>query len=405
MKAAKSGRSVAVIERYHDVGGGCTHWGTIPSKALRHAISTARRLPLQPPLPGRLENYQVQLPDLLRAADGVIRRQVAMRHGFYERNHVHVVHGHGRFTDAHTVEVLGPNGARERLVGKATSSSPPARGPTTPRRRLQAPPRGRQRHPPASSNFTPASITIYGAGVIGCEYASMFRVLGDEGEPHQHPRQAALLPRRRDRRRPRLPPPRPGLRHPPQRGVRAVEPRTTAWCCTSRAASGSRATCSSGPTAAPATPRTWASRGSASSPTAAASSASTSNYQTALPHIYAVGDVIGPPSLASAAYDQGRFAATHIVDGACDTRLSRDIPTGIYTTPEISSLGRTSASSPRRRSPTRWATRSSAASPARRSPGRPWGCSRSSSTARRWRSSASTASATRRARSSTSARR
>ena len=59
------------------------------------------------------------------------------------------------------------------------------------------------------------------------------------------------------------------------------------------------------------------------------------------PHIYAVGDVVGYPSLASAAYDQGRFAATHLVTGECDSRLVKDIPTGIYTDPEISSVGRT----------------------------------------------------------------
>ena len=57
--------------------------------------------------------------------------------------------------------------------------------------------------------------------------------------------------------------------------------------------------------------------------------------------IYAVGDFIGYPSLASAAYDQGRFAATHIIDGVCDATLVKDIPTGIYTNPEISSVGYT----------------------------------------------------------------
>jgi NAD(P) transhydrogenase len=66
-----------------------------------------------------------------------------------------------------------------------------------------------------------------------------------------------------------------------------------------------------------------------------------SSYQTALPHIYAVGDIVGFPNLASAAYDQGRFAGTHIVQGHCDAHLVSDIPTGIYTTPEISCLGRT----------------------------------------------------------------
>lgn len=64
-------------------------------------------------------------------------------------------------------------------------------------------------------------------------------------------------------------------------------------------------------------------------------------YQTAQPHIYAVGDVIGYPSLASAAYDQGRIAAQAIIKGEATAHLIEDIPTGIYTIPEISSVGKT----------------------------------------------------------------
>jgi len=64
-------------------------------------------------------------------------------------------------------------------------------------------------------------------------------------------------------------------------------------------------------------------------------------YQTTLPHIYAVGDIIGFPNLASAAYDQGRCAGAHIATGQCDAHLVEDIPTGIYTTPEISCVGQT----------------------------------------------------------------
>ncbi len=63
------------------------------------------------------------------------------------------------------------------------------------------------------------------------------------------------------------------------------------------------------------------------------------NFQTIHSHIYAVGDVIGYPSLASAAYDQGRFASTHLVHGNCEHKLVEFIPTGIYTIPEISSVG------------------------------------------------------------------
>jgi NAD(P) transhydrogenase len=63
------------------------------------------------------------------------------------------------------------------------------------------------------------------------------------------------------------------------------------------------------------------------------------SYQSVVPHIYAVGDVIGYPSLASAAYDQGRFAARHILLGETTKISIEDIPTGIYTIPEISSVG------------------------------------------------------------------
>lgn len=63
------------------------------------------------------------------------------------------------------------------------------------------------------------------------------------------------------------------------------------------------------------------------------------HYRTSIPHIYAVGDVIGWPSLASAAYDQGRSASDEFLGE--DFRFVDDIPTGIYTIPEISSVGKT----------------------------------------------------------------
>jgi NAD(P) transhydrogenase len=64
------------------------------------------------------------------------------------------------------------------------------------------------------------------------------------------------------------------------------------------------------------------------------------SFQTTCPHIYAVGDVIGFPSLASAAYMQGRAASRHILGAKDDLQLT-DIPNGIYTSPEISSIGKT----------------------------------------------------------------
>ena len=64
-------------------------------------------------------------------------------------------------------------------------------------------------------------------------------------------------------------------------------------------------------------------------------------FQTVIPHIYAVGDVIGYPSLASAAYTQGRAAGMHMLGRKDGNLRVNDIPTGIYTSPEISSVGKT----------------------------------------------------------------
>ena len=60
-------------------------------------------------------------------------------------------------------------------------------------------------------------------------------------------------------------------------------------------------------------------------------------------HVYGAGDVVGPPGLASASYDQGRYVGRCILDPSTDSALIKDIPNGIYTSPEISSVGRTEA--------------------------------------------------------------
>ena len=97
MKAAKEGKRVAVIDDYQQVGGNCTHRGTIPSKALRQAIVEMSRQPLL-----REAGYQ----QMLQIAAPVIRQQVSLRSGFYDRNHVEVIQGRARFVDANTVYVI-----------------------------------------------------------------------------------------------------------------------------------------------------------------------------------------------------------------------------------------------------------------------------------------------------------
>src|SRR5687767_1978578 len=96
MTASKGGRHVAVIDEDAEVGGSCTHRGTIPSKALRHAIQQ-----LASDESGADPDYN----DLIQKAEGVIRSQVQLRRGFYERNHVDVICGRATFVDAQCIEV------------------------------------------------------------------------------------------------------------------------------------------------------------------------------------------------------------------------------------------------------------------------------------------------------------
>ncbi len=340
MKAAKAGRSVAVIERYRDVGGGCTHWGTIPSKALRHTISTIAEFRSHPLMLTGLEHHEVPLTALLKSADGVVRRQVAMRHGFYERNRVQVIHGNATFANPHTLDVASANHAVEQFTADhfviATGSRP------------YHPPGLDFTHPRVCDSDTilklqdtPQTITIYGAGVVGCEYASMFRTLGmkvtllnvrdkllsflddeiidalayhlrDQGTVIRHTEEYESLEARDDS----------VILH--LKSGKRVRSDVILW-----------ANGRSGNT------QDMGLEALGVLTDARGQILVDEYYRTAALHIYAVGDVIGPPALASAAYDQGRYAATHLVEGTCNTRLSRDIPNGIYTTPEISSVGRT----------------------------------------------------------------
>lgn len=340
MKCAKAGRRVCLVERHSQVGGGCTHWGTIPSKALRHAIQELVKAHSSPWLRSSIIREAPRFADLVKTASSVIARQVGMRATFYERNEVDVIQGEARFLDEHTVEVVQPRGASERIRAKhiviATGSRP------------YHPPDVDFGHPRIFDSDRilqlediPHSLTIYGAGVVGCEYASMFRSLGtklnlvntrrtllefldDEISDalSYHLRDQGVL-----------------LRHDEE----YVRVEALADGVVLHLKSGKKIKSEA---------LLWANGRTGNSqrlglealgvqPDKRGYIPVNEAYQTAQPHIYAVGDVVGWPSLASAAYDQGRFAATHIVEGRLEARLVEDIPTGIYTTPEISSVGKT----------------------------------------------------------------
>ena len=331
MKAGKEGKRVAVIEAFERAGGNCTHRGTIPSKALRQAIE---QLAYVTDL--RYINYQ----DLLRTAESVISRQVDMRSGFYHRNLIDLHYGWATFVDANTIEVTAESGQQIRFTADAFVVATGSR-PYHPPDVDFSHPRILDSDKVIDLKENPRSISIYGAGVIGCEYASIFRglrikvnlintrsqllaFLDDEiiDALSYHLRENGVL-----------------IRHNEEyQRVEADDEGVTIYLKSNKQIRSDYLLWAQGRTGNSDNMGLEAlgierdSRGSI---------VVNENYQSAQPHIYAVGDVVGFPSLASAAYDQGRFAATHLIFGKCDQQLVKYIPTGIYTIPEISSVGLT----------------------------------------------------------------
>ena len=177
MTLTKAGKRVAIIERHAEVGGGCTHWGTIPSKALRHSAQLMLNVRDRPGFQ-QFGFQEVSYQDLLASAASVVNSQSHMRRRFHQRNRVDIIEGAAQFIDAHTIEVESARGGTLRCDAEniviATGSRP------------YRPPDIDFTHPRVRDSDTvlstdvpePRSVTIYGAGVIGGEYASFFAALG-----------------------------------------------------------------------------------------------------------------------------------------------------------------------------------------------------------------------------------
>lgn len=330
MKAAKEGKRVAVVDNFPEVGGNCTHRGTIPSKALRQTVQQLAEM-------NRLQDLNYAA--LLDSAERVIAQQVRLRSGFYARNGVDVLHGWGAFLDDRTLEVSSEAGAKS-YTASAFVISTGAR-PYHPEDVDFSHPRVLDSDTVLTTALNPRSVTIYGAGVIGCEYASIFRslrfkvnlvntrsqllsFLDDEiiDALAYHLREHGAL-----------------IRHNEEYDrVEADDEGVTLYLKSNKQIRSDVLLWANGRTG---NSGNMGLEKLGIEPDQRGNIPVNADYQTVQTHIYAVGDVIGYPSLASAAYDQGRFAATHLVFGKCDHRLVKYIPTGIYTIPEISSVGLT----------------------------------------------------------------
>jgi NAD(P) transhydrogenase len=340
IQAAKLGKRVAVAERRDRIGGVSIHTGTIPSKTLREAVldQLAQR-PLDVLDPTRTEEIERQaLQQLMDRTAHVVAAETAVVREQFRRNHVGLLPGQASFQDDHTVLVEGsdePIRADRIIIAVGTRPARPDSVAFDDRTIIDSD--GLLR----LERRVPRSMTVVGAGVIGVEYATMFGALGTKvtvvdkrdrvldfldheiGETFQY-----LLRRRNVTFR---------LREK----VDAIE-TLDGHGARIRLASGKDITSETvlyavgrqGATEHLRLERTGLEidkRGRV---------AVDGDYRTSVPHIFAVGDVTGPPGLAATAMEQGRIAALQAFDQSVQS-LPELVPTGVYAIPEIGMVGAT----------------------------------------------------------------
>ena len=107
MQLAKSGKRVKLIERFEQVGGGCTHWGTIPSKTLRFSIYQLTEVLSLPLMRACGVSVNFSMADLKSRTESIVHQQESLRRGFFDRNQVEVIHGEASFVDEHPLAIDG----------------------------------------------------------------------------------------------------------------------------------------------------------------------------------------------------------------------------------------------------------------------------------------------------------
>lgn len=344
IQGAKVGKKVAVIEGKSAVGGACTNTGTIPSKTLREAAMH---------LTGYRERniygaaYKVKgditVADLLYRTDSVIKHDIDITQHQLQRNGIKVISANAAFIDDHRLALSAPDG---HSLGDITGEIIVIAVGTTITRDSHIPFDG-QKIFTSDDILTleelPKSMAVIGAGVIGLEYATIFAALGVRVTLiDKRPRlldfvdgeiiDALVYHMREDRVTLRL-----------GEEVSKLEPINDADGFHVRISleSGKQISIQSALYSVGRTGATDKLNITAAGLTSDERGRLTvdENYQTEVPHIYAAGDVIGFPSLASTSMEQGRLAVCHAC-GIEEESVPELFPYGIYTIPEISVVGK-----------------------------------------------------------------
>jgi NAD(P) transhydrogenase len=336
--AAKLGRQVAIVERKDMVGGVCLNTGTIPSKTLREAVLYLTGLD-QREMYG--QSYRVKdeitIADLAARTNHVVGREIDVVRSQLTRNGIRMLTGTGYFVDANTVEVDDGAGRVRRATAEkiviATGTRPARPKSVEFDERTVMDSDGI-----ISLERVPRTMVVAGAGIIGIEYASMFAALGTK----------VTVVERRDRM----------LEFCDVEVVEALKYHLRDLAVTFRFSEtvasvearpeGAIALLSSGKKIPADTVMYSAGRQGMSEVLQLDAAGLTADergrivvdefFRTPVPHIYAVGDIIGFPALAATSAEQGRQAAHHACGEPVHT-MQKLQPIGIYSIPEISYIG------------------------------------------------------------------
>ncbi len=344
IQAAKLGKRAAIVERKTVVGGICINSGTIPSKTLREAVlylSGYRQRGLYG------ESYTVKpditMQDLLFRTEHVIRHELDVTRHQLGRNRVQLINAEASFVDPHTLRLnlLGQTGERTVTAANIVIATG-----TLATRAPNIPFDGETifvSDDILSLKELPRTLAVIGGGVIGSEYASIFAALGVRVTLVD--RQHRLLPfvdaeiiealtyhLRDDRMTLWLGEAVSGI----ERMENSTGPHVKIHLASGKQIVAEKALYSIGRTGATKSLNLEAAGLQAD---ARGRLKVNEHYQTEVPHVYAAGDIIGFPSLASTSMEQGRLAACHAFGVKAESAPSL-FPYGIYTIPEISYVGR-----------------------------------------------------------------
>ncbi|HLA73720.1 MAG TPA: Si-specific NAD(P)(+) transhydrogenase [Steroidobacteraceae bacterium] len=331
IQAAKAGKKVAVIERDRRVGGSCVHTGTIPSKSLReHALRQRVR---------RVDLMDEPIQSLLDGVGVTVAAHDAYMSAQLERNHVELLRGRASFNVPHELAMTRIDGSqitiRAPIIIIATGSRPrsPAHLAVDHEHVLDS-------DSILSLAYLPRSLLVLGGGVIGSEYAATFAALGckvtqadqfDQPLAFLDPELTSFYLEE--------------LRKNGGEYIPAATAISTRWDGVSQV----RTEFKDGRVHL--SDKVLVALGRLANVDGlkldAAGIALTSrghvqvdeNLQTTAAGVYAAGDVIGPPALASVSMEQGRRAACHALGLLVRPESVSTLPSGVYTIPEIATVG------------------------------------------------------------------